>query len=404
MEKEVKTSKKLKIVLVIVAVLLVLVAAVLFWFFNRKFDVTFKINDNEKYTIQVKYNKNIKEEDIKNKDELGENFIDWYEVISGENDSDVLAKDAFNFGTKIKEDKTLKAVYKAEQKEEEEEKEIETIKITFDSKGGSKINSVTMNAGAKLSFPKNPTRNGYTFVSWTLANGKEVKNNTAFKENTTLYAKWNKVEEPKKEEPKEETISLTLSRNVIHRNGNKTANAIARVENATGNVTYSIDSNACVTIDQNTGLVTAKDVPEGSGTKIKFWLQTCATDGSTVTITAKLPSGKSASATLAIEKDLKLKASLGNAAQKQDVTQDKQNFDANRDKEFSIDANQTVTWSVKPEGSNCVTTGSNNVKSANYDGTILAKCNGTSSWERTLVTATTDANQKLSVYYNQVVN
>lgn len=312
MEKEVKTSKKLKIVLVIVAVLLVLVAAVLFWFFNRKFDVTFKINDSEKYTIQVKYNKTIKEEDIKNKEELGENFIDWYEVISVEDGSDALAKDGFDFGTKIKEEKTLKAVYKAEQKEEEE-KEIETIKITFDSKGGSKINSVTMNAGAKLSFPKNPTRNGYTFVSWTLANGKEVKNNTVFKENATLYAKWNKVEElkkeePKKEEPKEETISLTLSRNVIHRNGNKTANAIAKVENATGDVTYSIDSNSCVTIDKNTGLVTAKDVPEGGGAKIKFWLQTCATDGSTVTITAKLPSGKSASATLAIEKDLKLKA------------------------------------------------------------------------------------------------
>lgn len=402
MEKEVKTSKKMKIVLIIVAVLLILVAAVLLWFFNRKFDVTFKINDNEKYTIQVKYNKTIKDKDIKSNDELGENFIDWYEVISVEDDSDILAKDSFDFETKIKENKTLKAVYKAEQKEEE--KEIETIKITFDSKGGSKINSVTINAGAKLSFPKSPTRNGYTFVSWTLANGKEVKNNTVFKENTTLYAKWNKVEEPKKEEPKEETISLTLSRNVIHRNGIKTANAIARVENATGNVTYSIDSNVCVTIDKNTGLVTANDIPEGNGSKIKAWMNSCANDGNTVTITAKLTSGKSASATLAIEKDLVLNASFGNAAEKQNVTQDKQNFDTNRDKEFSIEANQSVTWSVKPEGTNCTTTSSNNVKSTNYNGTILAKCNGTPSWERTLVTATTDANQKLSVYYNQVVN
>lgn len=386
MEKEVKTSKKkTKIVLIIAAALLVLLGIFLFWFFNRKFDVTFNVSDSEKYTIKVKYNHTINEKDIKTKGDLGESFIDWYEVISA-GDEEELAKDSFDFSTKIKEEKTLKAVYKEEKKE--------TIKITFDTKGGSKVNSITIEKGEKLKLPTSPTKKGYTFETWTLKSGKTVKNNTKFNEDTTLYAKWEKLEEK---------ISLKLSRKNIHRNGYNTSKAIATVENASGEVTYEINNNICVSIDSKTGDLIATRVPETGGAKIKSWINNCQNKSKEVTVTAKLPSGKSATATLIVEKDLKLEASFYDAREKQPVESDGQNFYVNNDKNFSVSANQTVTWTVTPEDS-CVTTGSNNVKSTDYNGTILAKCNGTDAYKRTTVTATTDANQKLSVKYNQSVN
>lgn len=88
-----------------------------------------------------------------------------------------------------------------------------------------------------------------------------ISNNTKFEENTTLFAKWEeekktetkkteskkeepKREETKKEEPKkEEKISLTLSKTLLHRNGNNTSKATASTENVSGNVVYSVNNN-----------------------------------------------------------------------------------------------------------------------------------------------------------------
>ena len=466
MKSEEKTSKKKnKIILIIIGILLILIGLFLFWFFNRKFDVKFKVNDSEEYVIQVKYNQIIKEEDIKTNEELGEKFIAWYEVEKITDDKEVLAKDSFDFSTKIKKNITLKAVYKtvedsiiisfdtkggnrinnvninkgaeltlpenpkrdgytftgwtlangnvvqnnmqfyedttlyANWNKIEEPKKEETITISFDTKGGNKINNVTINKGAELTLPENPKRDGYTFTGWTLANGNAVKNNTKFNENTTLYANWNKIEEPKKEE----TISLSLSRNIIHRNGTKTAKAIAKVENASGEVTYSIDNNVCVSIDKNTGELTANNVPTGSGTKIKAWNNTCAKDGKTVIVTATLPSGKSASANLTIEKDLVLYASYYSIPKHYTVTADGQKSYADGTK-FSVEANQTVTWSAKAVDDNGTCTPVNNTnKSTNYEGNTGAQCTD-GSFRNTNITATTEANQKITVYYFTGVN
>lgn len=391
MKSEEKTSKKKnKIILIIIGILLILIGLFLFWFFNRKFDVKFKVNDSEEYVIQVKYNQIIQEEDIKTNKELGEKFIAWFEIENITDDKEVLAKDSFDFSTKIKKNIALKAVYKTVE---------DSIIISFDTKGGNRINNVTINKGAELTLPENPRRDGYTFTGWTLANGNAVKNNTKFNENTTLYANWNKIEEPKKEE----TISLSLSRNIIHRNGIKTAKAIAKVENASGDVTYSIDSNVCVSIDEKTGELTANNEPTGSGAKIKTWNNTCTKDGSTVTVTATLPSGKSASANLTIEKDLVLYASYYSIPKHYTVTADGQKSYADGTK-FSVEANQTVTWSAKAVDDNGTCTPVNNTnKSTNYEGNTGAQCTD-GSFRNTNITATTEANQKITVYYFTGVN
>ena len=45
--------------------------------------------------------------------------------------------------------------------------------------------------GKKVMKPSTPTRNGYTFVGWTL-NGSNYNFNSAVKGNITLVAKWEK--------------------------------------------------------------------------------------------------------------------------------------------------------------------------------------------------------------------
>lgn len=220
----------------------------------------------------------------------------------------------------------------------------EKITISFDTRGGNKIDSITINKGGELIIPKNPTKNGYTFVTWELKNGTPIYNKVKLNENTTLYAKWDKVEEPKKEEK----ISLSLSRSIIHRSGNKTAKATAKVENASGDVTYAIDNNVCVSIDAKTGDLTANEAATGSGAKVRAWRNACAVDGKVVTVTATLPSGKSASAKLTIEKDLELYASFYSLPKHETVTTNGKYLPAS-DNKFSVEANQIVTWSAKAD-------------------------------------------------------
>ena len=104
MEKNTTEKKdKKKIIFVVVAIVVLAIILFLCWFFNRKFEVTFDFNNgSKKEIVLVKYNKVIEEKDIKTKEDLGELFIDWYEVIDEKVNEDVLAKESFNFKTKIK--------------------------------------------------------------------------------------------------------------------------------------------------------------------------------------------------------------------------------------------------------------------------------------------------------------
>ena len=84
-EKEEKTSKnnkKRNIILIVAGLLLLIVILFLLWFFNRKFEVTFDYNNGTKEeVVYVKYNKTINSKDVKTKEDLGEQFIDWYLIL-----------------------------------------------------------------------------------------------------------------------------------------------------------------------------------------------------------------------------------------------------------------------------------------------------------------------------------
>ena len=376
-------KNKKKIIAIISGIILIAIIIFLLWFFNRKFDVTFDLNNGTKEEIiKVKYLQTINEKDIKAQKDLGESFIAWYEVVGIKEKEDVLADKPFDFNTKINKPIKLKAIY---------EGKVETITITFDSKGGSAVDSITINKGTELILPQDPTYAGYTFKGWYDINETPIHNNVLLDEDTTLYAKWEKIPEPKSEPKKEEKISLSLSRDTLHVNGIKTATATATVENSSGKVTFSLSDTNCMTINENTGAINVVPNPRN------------CSNGATITVTAKTPSGKSATATIYYEKDLAL------THEGKTYTQDDKT--SGRSSTFTVDANQNVSWNIeaavkpsyryeykdyKNETATSVT-GGYTIDSIVESGAISKISTDVK------VTATTKAEQKISLIINQYI-
>ena len=376
-------KNKKKIIAIISGIILIAIIIFLLWFFNRKFDVTFDLNNGTKEEIiKVKYLQTINEKDVKDQKDLGESFIAWYEVVGIKEKEDVLADKPFDFNTKINKPIKLKAVY---------EGKVETITITFDSKGGSAVDSITINKGTELILPQDPTYAGYTFKGWYDINETPIHNNVLLDEDTTLYAKWEKIPEPKSEPIKEEKISLSLSRDTLHVNGIKTATATATVENSSGKVTFSLSDTNCMTINENTGAINVVSNPRN------------CSNGATITVAAKTPSGKSATATIYYEKDLAL------THEGKTYTQDDKT--SGRSSTFTVDANQNVSWNIdaavkpsyryeykdyKNETATSVT-GGYNIDSIVESGAISKILTDVK------VTATTKAEQKISLIISQYI-
>ncbi len=70
-----------------------------------------------------------------------------------------------------------------------EEKEARMFTVTFDSKGGSKVNSQAILEHGRVNPPKNPTRKNYEFVEWQL-NGQKYDFQKEVLEDLTLVAVW----------------------------------------------------------------------------------------------------------------------------------------------------------------------------------------------------------------------
>ena len=124
----------------------------------------------------------------------GYKFVNWY-------NKDTI----YNFSLKVYKDLVLTAKWeKVEEKPEETKKPTtntpkpstaptkKEYTITFDSNGGSGIQSKIVTEGIKVSKPNEPKRNGYKFICWTL-NGNEYDFNKTVNQNITLVAKWEKI-------------------------------------------------------------------------------------------------------------------------------------------------------------------------------------------------------------------
>ena len=119
------------------------------------------------------------------------------------------------------------------------EKDIkEAITITFDTKGGSIIDSITIGKDTELTLPKDPTRDGYVFKGWVDKNETPIYNKVLLAEDTILYAVWEKVEN-KKTSPKTEKPKTNTNTN----NNNNSTNTNKPNQNANNNTNINNNKN-----------------------------------------------------------------------------------------------------------------------------------------------------------------
>ena len=241
-------KNKNKLIIIISIVLIVSIFAI--WFFNRTFTVTIDYGNEKKY-LKVKYNSKLDEKDILDKEKLGDKFIN-YHIVNKDGVSNLI----FSLDTKITKNIEIKAMY---------ENDIETIKVSFDSNGGTQIESLTIEKGSKLVLPKSPTKEGYIFKNWKDKEGNIIKNGTVLKNDITLYAVYEKESKPTENKPVEnkptEPVVKEVSVEGVKLNTDKkeiVANTVDKLvatispSNATDkSLTWSSDNEKVVTVDKN---------------------------------------------------------------------------------------------------------------------------------------------------------
>ena len=259
-ENKVEKNKKTGLIIGSIALIFLIGATILCWRFNRKFEVTFDYNNGTKENIVlVRYKKLIKNEDIKNKDDLGESFIGWYEVTKDKDGKEIVSEKEYDFNTLIKQKTYLRALY-----EDKKEK----ITITFDSKGGTPVNSITLEVGQELTLPANPTKSGYTFKVWETKNGTPIYDKALLSESITLYAVWDK-KETQNSTPNQENNSPTnnnkpievtkvqlnaTSKAMIVNTKDKLVATVTPDNASNKTVSWSSNNPSVITVDQNGNL------------------------------------------------------------------------------------------------------------------------------------------------------
>ncbi len=139
---------------------------------------------------------------------IGLIFLDFIVALLFNNSPIIKIRDYYNGGSTVYKDKGIftntykcsdgktKTVLKTTKyvcPMKDIEKDIkEAITITFDTKGGSKIDSITIGKDTELTLPKEPTRDSYVFKGWVDKNETPIYDKVLLAEDTTLYAVWEK--------------------------------------------------------------------------------------------------------------------------------------------------------------------------------------------------------------------
>ncbi len=98
----------------------------------------------------------------------------------------------YDFTVFINRNITLKAVWEEVVTEEnEEDKPVDKthVNVVFDVVGGSLIDNQKVLIGGTATIPRNPVREGYTFVEWQV-NGQRFDFGTLLSEDITIVAVW----------------------------------------------------------------------------------------------------------------------------------------------------------------------------------------------------------------------
>lgn len=202
---------------------------------------------------------------------IGLIFLDFIIALSFNNSPIIKIRDYYNGGSTVYKDKgiftntykcsdgktkTVLKVTKYVCPINDIEKDIkEAITITFDTKGGSKIDSITIGKDTELTLPKEPTQDGYVFKGWVDKNETPIYNKVLLAEDTTLYAVWEKVEN-KKTSSKTENSKTNTNTN----NNNSSTNTNKPNQNANNNT--NINNNENTTLSEEKPSVVEKTQAE----------------------------------------------------------------------------------------------------------------------------------------------
>lgn len=188
---------------------------------------------------------------------IGLIFLDFIIALSFNNSPIIKIRDYYNGGSIVYKDKgiftntykcsdgktkTVLKVTKYVCPINDIEKDIkEAITITFDTKGGSIIDSITIGKDTELTLPKEPTQDGYVFKGWVDKNETPIYNKVLLVEDTTLYAVWEKVEN-KKTSSKTENSKTNTNTN----NNNSSTNTNKPNQNANNNTNINNNENTAL--------------------------------------------------------------------------------------------------------------------------------------------------------------
>lgn len=188
---------------------------------------------------------------------IGLIFLDFIIALSFNNSPIIKIRDYYNGGSTVYKDKgiftntykcsdgktkTVLKVTKYVCPINDIEKDIkEAITITFDTKGGSIIDSITIGKDIELTLPKEPTQDGYVFKGWVDRNETPIYNKALLAEDTTLYAVWEKVEN-KKTSSKTENSKTNTNTN----NNNSSTNTNKPNQNANNNTNINNNENTAL--------------------------------------------------------------------------------------------------------------------------------------------------------------
>jgi len=210
-------------------------------------------------------------------------FLDFIVALLFNSIPVIKIRDYYNNGTIVYKDKgiftntykcsdnKIKTVLKTSKyecsiKNIKEDKKKETITITFDTKGGSKMDNITINKGTELTLPKDPTFDGYVFTGWVDKNETPIYDKTLLAEDTTLYAVWEKVEDKntnsKTEKIKTNTNNTNTSTNKSNQNTNISTNKPNQNTNTSTNKPNQNTNTSTNKPNQNTNNNTNIILPE----------------------------------------------------------------------------------------------------------------------------------------------
>ena len=160
---------------------------------------------------------------------IGLIFLDFIVALSFNNSPIIKIRDYYSGSSTIYKDKGIftntykcsdgktktvlkMAKYVCPTKDSKEGKK-ETITIKFDTKGGSKVDSITISKNTELTLPTEPTRAGYIFKGWVDKNETPIYNKALLAEDTTLYAVWEKDKNKKTSSKTEKNKTNTNTNN-----------------------------------------------------------------------------------------------------------------------------------------------------------------------------------------------